>query len=75
MPEEIFPAWENITNKDTEEKMTMQGRLGRETRGQTFKAMHKAQPSSGWRQGPTEGFGEGTEKKYLDHLGSAQSHD
>lgn len=28
--------------KDTEEQMTMQGRLGRETRGQTFKAMHKA---------------------------------
>lgn len=38
----IFRAWENITNKDTEEQMTMQGRLGRETRGQTFKAMHKA---------------------------------
>lgn len=27
------------------------------------------------RQGPTEGFGEGTEKKYLGYLGSAQNHD
>lgn len=59
----IFRAWENITNKDTEEQMTIQGKLGRDTRGQTFKAMHKAQPSSGWRQGPTESFGEGDRKE------------
>lgn len=47
----IIWAWENITNKDTEEQMTMQGRLGSESRGQTFKTMHKATGTNGrfWR--------------------------